>query len=68
MLNIGTTNSCAPVPPQHATLWRCEQCDSFISIHSVFIIDQAMCPACGTVQLKLCGTFDNILGSEIADA
>jgi uncharacterized paraquat-inducible protein A len=68
MLNAGITNSSVPALQQRATLWRCEQCDSLISIHSAFILDEAWCPACGTVQLVLCGTFDNILWSQFADA
>ena len=68
MLNMEIKNSCAPVPQQHATLWRCDQCNSFVSIHSVFVLDEALCPACGFVQLELCGTFDNTLGLAFADA
>ncbi len=68
MLNMGITNSRAPVSHQHATLWHCSQCDSLVSVQSVFIFDEALCPACGTVQLELCGTSDNILGIQIADA
>ena len=68
MLNMEITDSCASVRQQHATLWRCDQCNAFISIHSVFILDEALCPVCGTVQLELCGTFENILGLPLADA
>jgi uncharacterized paraquat-inducible protein A len=68
MLNVGVTNSPVPAPQQHATLWRCGQCDSLVSIHSMFILDEASCPACGTAQLELCGTFDGILGLRFADA
>jgi uncharacterized paraquat-inducible protein A len=63
MLNMGITD-----PQQHGTLWRCGQCDSLVSIHTVFILDEALCPACGTVELELCGTFDNVLGKQVADA
>ena len=68
MFNMEITNSCASVPQQRATLWRCGQCNSFVSIHSVFVLDEALCPACGFVQLELCGTFDNVLGKQVADA
>ena len=68
MLKMEITNSRTPVPQQHGTLWRCGQCDSLVSIHSVFILGEALCPACGTVQLELCGTFDNVLGKQVADA
>ena len=53
MFNMEITNSCASVPQQRATLWRCGQCNSFVSIHSVFVLDEALCPACGFVQLEL---------------
>jgi uncharacterized paraquat-inducible protein A len=62
------TKSRVPVPQQHGTLWRCGQCGSLVSIHSVFILDEALCPACGTVQLELCGPFDNVLGKQSANA
>ena len=68
MLNMATTNSRVPVPQQHGTLWRCGQCDSLVSIHTVFLLHEALCPACGTVQLELCGTFDNVLGTQSANA
>ena len=68
MLNLGINNNSAPVPQQHATLWYCDQCESFVSIHSVFIVDEASCPACGTGHLELRGTFDSILEPRFADA
>ena len=68
MLNMGITNSRIPAPQQHGTLWRCGQCDSLVSIHTVFLLHEALCPACGMVQLELCGTFDNVLGKQSADA
>jgi hypothetical protein len=68
MFDTEITNSCASVPQQRATLWRCDRCNSFVSIHSVFVLDEALCPACGFVQLELCGTFDNTLGLAFADA
>jgi uncharacterized paraquat-inducible protein A len=68
MLNVGAMSDRATVPQLRATLWRCERCNSFISIHSVQILDEAWCPACGNLPLELCGTFNSILGLQFADA
>jgi uncharacterized paraquat-inducible protein A len=68
MLNIGMRNDRTTVPQLHATLWRCDQCSSLISIHSMQIVDEAFCPVCGDAPLDPCGTFDSILGLPFADA
>jgi len=68
MLNVGNTNDHATASHLRATLWRCDRCNSYVSIHSRHIVDEAFCPVCGDVPLELCGTFDSILGLQFADA
>ncbi len=51
-----------------SSLWRCDFCDTFVSIHSTKVISTANCPTCSTGILKYCGNFDQILGSASADA
>ena len=41
-------------------LWRCNECDSFISTHSVEIVHLNVCPVCSQDVLTYCGTFENI--------
>jgi uncharacterized paraquat-inducible protein A len=52
----------------HAALWRCDKCDSYIAIHSPQMVETAICPLCGDVPLGFCGSFQNILGLQFADA
>ena len=46
------------------TLWRCEECDSFVSIHCTKPVNEPMCPTCAECLLDFCGTFDSILGKN----
>jgi uncharacterized paraquat-inducible protein A len=41
-------------------LWRCNECDSFISTHSLETVQMAVCPVCLESPLDYCGTFENI--------
>jgi len=68
MLNLGGKSICAPAAQQNATLWRCEHCSSFVSIHSGFVVSEAWCPVCDTGQLELCGTFDSLVEHQSWDA
>jgi uncharacterized paraquat-inducible protein A len=70
MLNMGIMNrqSAAPKMQMDATLWRCDQCNSFISIHSAQFVNEAFCPTCGDAPLEFCGSFGSILGIQFADA
>jgi uncharacterized paraquat-inducible protein A len=68
MMNVEIASDRATAPQLHATLWRCDRCNSFVAIHSVQVLDEALCPACGTIPLQLCGTFNSILGLQFADA
>ncbi len=44
-----------------STLWLCPSCKAFISVHSSVSVDKAKCPVCRSVDLLLCGRFDDIL-------
>ena len=70
MLNTRLMNRRTTLPQMQmdATLWRCDQCNSFVSIHSAQLVDEALCPACGDELLEFCGTVGSILGVQFADA
>jgi uncharacterized paraquat-inducible protein A len=68
MLDLNITNRYTTLPQLPTTLWHCDQCDAFISIHSVQVLDQACCPACSDVLLEFCGTIGSIPGIQFADA
>ena len=68
MMRSEISDSSAMVPHLHGTLWRCDHCNLFVSIHSAEIVQQAFCPACGAVPLEFCGTVTNMLGLQFADA
>ncbi len=51
-----------------SSLWRCDHCDTFVSIHSTRTISRAVCPTCTTGSLNYCGNFDQILGAGSTDA
>jgi hypothetical protein len=50
------------------TLWHCEKCQSFVSIHSAQTLCEAVCPTCEDTPLEFCGNFDSILGRRFVDA
>ena len=66
MYIMGTTDYRVQKPEVRGTLWHCEKCDSFVSIHCVQALQglQAFCPTCLDVPLEFCGTFDSILGRQ----
>jgi hypothetical protein len=68
MLEMGVTIYRSPVSGLHASLWRCKRCDSFVSIHSPQIVEQALCPIWGIPSLEFCRTFQSVLGLQFADA
>jgi ABC-type ATPase with predicted acetyltransferase domain len=56
------------VPNDHelvSTLWQCQQCGSFVSIHSPIPVLNPECPACAMNLLNFCGTFDSILHLDL---
>jgi hypothetical protein len=68
MLDLGVTSYHGAVSPLSGSLWRCERCNLFVSIHSPQIVEQALCRACGTTSLEFCGSFQSIVGLQFADA
>ena len=59
-----------PTPPQKqmdATLWHCDRCNSFVSIHSTLKVNDAFCPACGEAAMEFCGSFASVLGIQFAE-
>jgi len=52
----------------HATLWRCERCNSFIAIHSQHPVLQSLCPICIDGTIEYCEPLPGILGLQLADA
>jgi len=51
-----------------ATLWRCENCKSFIAIHSQHSVSEPVCPVCLASNIELCGPLPAVLGLAFADA
>jgi rubrerythrin len=68
MLDVRATNYHTVESPLQASLWRCEGCNSFVSIHSPQTVEQALCPICKSAALEFCGSFQSILGLQFADA
>jgi uncharacterized paraquat-inducible protein A len=68
MLHTDSTNSYTTLPQLGTTLWHCDRCNAFISIHSAKLLDQAFCPACGEVLLDFCGRLSSMPGIQFADA
>jgi len=68
MLDVGVASYDGAASPLRASLWRCEICNSFVSIHSPQVVEHALCPACRTASLEFCGSFESILGLWCADA
>lgn len=68
MPDLGATVPGNHVSPLYASLWHCEACNSFVSIHSARPVEQAMCPVCRNAPLEFCGRFESVLGLHFADA
>jgi len=50
------------------TLWHCQSCDAFVSIHSAKVVCVTLCPMCPGAELEFCGTFESVLGTQLTDA
>ncbi len=68
MLTLDVTNHHTAMPEFGTTLWHCSRCDAFISIRSVQITGEAMCPVCGVVVLEFCGKLNNMPWVQFGDA
>lgn len=68
MLNLDIANQYSGLPQLGTTLWHCQRCDAFISIHSARAFDEAFCPACAAVPLEFCGRLNGIPGIQFGDA
>lgn len=68
MLNLDIAKKYTDLPDLGITLWHCQRCDAFISIHSAQALDDAFCPACTTVLLEFCGRINGIPGIQFGDA
>jgi uncharacterized paraquat-inducible protein A len=68
MLNLDIANRYTVLPQMSTTLWHCNRCDAFISIHSAQLLADAFCPACGEVLLEFCGSLSSIPGIQFGDA
>jgi hypothetical protein len=67
MFITGGTNRPTPRPEMKGTLWHCEKCGSFISIHSARAIRELSCPVC-LDELEFCVAFDSGFGQALGDA
>jgi len=68
MYNLATRESPTNRPALNGTLWHCARCNSFVTVHSVKRVEEALCPICADAELEFCGNFASILGSPFADA
>ena len=68
MSDSGVATQTVPASQLHSSLWRCERCNLFISIHAGYVVSEAFCPVCLGLPLKLCGTFEDMLGIRFDDA
>jgi hypothetical protein len=68
MERSGIVGSCTILPQQWATLWYCNHCNALISIQSVRVVNEAICPACVEAPLEFCGRFSGFPGLQFVDA
>jgi hypothetical protein len=68
MLDLDTTNHYSTLPQIRTTLWHCGQCDAFLSIRSVHLLEGAPCPICGDVVLEFCGKLSSMPWVQFGDA
>jgi hypothetical protein len=67
MFITGSFSHTVPTPTMRGTLWHCEQCGSFISIHSARVVEDLSCPVCLS-ELEFCNSFDSGLVQSVCDA
>lgn len=67
MFITGGTSFPTPKPAMKGTLWHCEKCGSFVSIHSARALEELACPVCLN-ELEFCTAFDSGLGQVFGDA
>jgi hypothetical protein len=72
MFIVGNSEYPRNRPEMTSTLWHCQRCDSFVSIHSAKVIHETFCPMCFDSELEFCGTFESLLeslvGRKLTDA
>ena len=57
MFITGSSGHPTPKPAMKGTVWHCEKCSSFITIHSARIVQDLSCPVCLN-ELEFCTAFD----------
>lgn len=65
--HVGTTMSASQDSskrPHEITnsLWTCDQCRTFVTIHSSAAVGEVRCPVCSISWMTPCGTFEDVLG------
>jgi hypothetical protein len=65
MFIVGNSEYPRSRPEMTSTLWHCQRCDSFVSIHSAKVIHETFCPMCFDTELEFCGTFESLLESLV---
>jgi hypothetical protein len=68
MFTTGGTDFPAPRLQSKATLWHCEECGAFISIHSASAVREPHCPVCISELLEFCVAFDSGFGQSYGDS
>ena len=62
------SHSVAHRPVFKGTLWHCEKCGSFISLHSAEAVEDLPCPVCSDEMMVFCTSFDSGFEGMIAEA
>ncbi len=68
MLDPGTITERSRIPQITASLWHCSQCNAFVSIRALKVVEEPFCPACAEVALDFCGTMCGIPGLSFGES
>jgi len=68
MLTLDRTNQFSVLPQLYTTLWHCGQCNAFITIRSVQLLEEAPCPVCEEGGLEFCGRLSSMPCIQFGDA
>lgn len=50
-------------PELRSSLWTCDRCATFVTVHSLAELMVVWCPVCESEKMRPCGTFADVLES-----
>jgi len=68
MFTAPGTHSTAHHALFRGTLWHCEKCGSFISLHTAQAVEDLPCPVCSDEIMVFCTSFDSGFEQVVAQA